>query len=58
MQKLFSIRTTSDRGQAFLEALHELIEAQTEPISQTEMVMKLVFDERAKVRARQTKGRK
>lgn len=49
MQKLLSIRTNNERGQAFLEALREIIEADPEHPNQTDMLMKLVFREREKL---------
>lgn len=56
MQKLLSIRTNNDRGQAFLEALRDIIEADPEKPNQTDMIMKLVFERHAKtVRAAERK---
>lgn len=49
MQKLLSIRTNNERGQAFLEALRELIEADPQHPNQTDMIMRLVFEAHAKL---------
>ena len=58
MQKLLSIRTNNERGQAFLTALREIIEADPERPNQTDMIMKLVFERHNRVRAAEKKGRK
>lgn len=49
MQKLLSIRTNNERGQAFLVALRKLLEADPSVANQTDMIMKLVFDAEAKL---------
>jgi len=43
-QKLFSMRTDTDEGAEFLEALDELREAERPQLSRTDMVKKLVFE--------------
>lgn len=59
MQKLLSIRTNNERGQAFLTALREIIEADPERPNQTDMIMRLVFERHAKTaKAAEKRGRK
>lgn len=55
MQKLFSIRTANERGQAFLTALRKIVDADPSKPNQTDVVMRLVFDEAEKVAARKRK---
>lgn len=43
-QKLFSMRTDTDEGEEFLEALDRLREQERPQLSRTDMVKKLVFD--------------
>jgi len=43
-QKLFSMRTDTDEGEEFLEALDRLREAERPQLSRTDMVKKLVFE--------------
>lgn len=59
MQKLLSIRTNNERGQAFLDALRDLIEADPQHPNQTDLIMRLVFESHAKLKGEEhTKGRK
>ena len=55
MQKLFSIRTANERGQAFLAALRKIVDADPSKPNQTDVVMRLVFDEADKIAARKRK---
>lgn len=43
-QKLFSMRTDTDEGEEFLEALDRLREQERPQLSRTDMVKKLVFE--------------
>jgi hypothetical protein len=44
MQKLFSMRTDTPEGVAFLDALDALRQAERPQLSRTAMVKRLVFD--------------
>lgn len=52
MQKLFSIRTDNDQGCDFLLALDRLREAERPKMTRTAMVMHLVFEADAKLKAK------
>ena len=52
MQKLLSIRTGNERGQAFLGALRSIMDADPQKPNQTDVIMRLVFDEAERVRKR------
>lgn len=51
-QKLFSMRTDTDEGEEFLEALDRLREQERPQLSRTDMVKKLVFEADKKARRR------
>lgn len=55
MQKLFSMKTNNERGQAFLVALRKLMDADPRKPNQTDVVMELVFDAAAKLEKRSRK---
>lgn len=56
MQQLFSIRTKNDRGQAFLAALRLIVDNDPTCPSQTDVVMRLVFEEADRIRKRKAKA--
>jgi hypothetical protein len=49
-QKLFSMRTDTDEGRAFLAALDELRHAELPQLDRTAMVKKLVFEAHRKMK--------
>lgn len=51
-QKLFSMRTDTDEGAEFLQAIDELREAERPQLSRTDMVKKLAFEAQRKLRAK------
>jgi hypothetical protein len=57
-QKLFSMRTDTDEGEAFLEALDLLREAELPKLDRTAMVKKLVFSAARKAEAEQERKRR
>ena len=56
-QQLLSIRTGNERGQAFLGALRSIIDADPQKPNQTDVIMRLVFDEAERV-SKRTSDRK
>lgn len=51
-QKLFSMRTDTDEGREFLDALDELRGAERPQLSRTDMVKKLVFEAQKRTRGK------
>ncbi|WP_414461793.1 hypothetical protein [Hyphomicrobium sp. DY-1] len=57
-QKLFSMRTDTEEGEAFLEALDLLRGAELPKVDRTAMVKKLVFAAARKIESEQGRKRK
>lgn len=55
MQKLLSIRTGNERGQAFLDALRNIMDADPQKPNQTDVIMRLVFAEADRLKKAEAK---